>query len=221
MRKFCTVIVFSLVALLHVAPGCVTRKGAESPDDPAYIAKQPIAVRLIIPDEVFDPDNPSDNVIRCVVRNNTNKPIEVPADYASGQPLYGNMLLGPLTADIGEPDRLLLCIRAANKREKVRVAAGDEHLVFELPLQEILLNTFPSNEASAWEWKWGAPWFGQHSDLPPTSPIGERGEWRSVTFQARLPFNESETGVEYRWVESNHARLRVKGDERTKASGGR
>lgn len=212
MRKFCTVLVLSLVALLHVAPGCVTRKGAESPDDPAYIAKQPIAVRLIIPNEVFDPDNPSDNVIRCIVRNNTKKPVELPDGYASGT----------LRGEIDEGRALVLRERNAAETKKVQVLPGSEALLFELPLQEILLKPFPANGESNWEWKWDmAPRLMDVRSLPapPESPIGESGNWHSVTFYVELPFWKSET--ETGWVESNHAILRVKGDEQAKANGRR
>lgn len=192
MWKFCTLLTLALIALLHVAPGCVLRKGSESPEDPAALAKQPVVVRLIIPDEVFDPDNPSDNVMRCVVRNNTKESLRIVQPY-DGETvcLFGG----------GQGQhRMLLKDRAFRIRGHVSlqsVAPGEERTVFEMPLKDVLLNT--QDESSIWEWT--GP---QGNELG--SPIGDAGVWQSASFWVVLR-NDDQS------LQSNRVTLRVKGDE--------
>lgn len=190
MWKCCTLLVLSLIALLHAAPGCVLRKGSESPDDPAALARQPIVVRLIIPDEVFDPDNPSDNVIRCVVRNNTKDQVRLV------QPYDGETVC--LFARSQEQPRMLLKDRSFSIRtvSLEAVAPGEEKAVFEMPLKEILLST---DESSLWEWT------SPTQTTDGVSPIGDMGVWQSATFWVVLRNNEQT-------LQSNRVTLRVKGD---------
>lgn len=206
MRKLCTILVLSLVATLPVALGCVTRTCPTFVEDLAsslaFSAKQPIVVQLVIPDEVFDPDNPSANTIRCVVRNHSKKVITVPDGYGSGM----------LTADFALPKSLHLHDRKGVEPGKVAIPPGEEYVVFELSLQDVLLKTFPAEEGSRWEWVWvWSKSIPPVSCEPPESPIGLKGKWLSNTFQVGLPWWTSET--DFDWVFSNEVQLRVKGDE--------
>src|SRR5262249_6081178 len=153
-----------------------------------------IAVRLIIPNEVFDPDNPSDNLIRCIVRNNTKAPVELLEGYSSGT----------LRAEIEEGRVLVLHERTPVEAKGVKILPGNDALLFELPLQEILLKPASANDAGTWVWRWDTgPRIMDIRSLPeaPASPVGENGNWRSVTFQVELPCIESE--ARKKWVDSN------------------
>lgn len=194
MRKFCTVLVLSLVALLHVAPGCLTRRGAESTDDDDALARQPIAVRLIIPDEVFDPDNPTENVVRCLVRNNTKKRITV-----IDQVLFARDRYRGVTS-------LALPHLASGS---LSVEPNEEQVFLECPLDNMLLHPERIDAHCRWTYKDGAP--GQDQGV---CPIGEPGDWYSATFWAIVAID----GKDAENVESNRVLLRVQGDERGKAS---
>lgn len=194
MRKFCTILVLSLAALLHVAPGCLTRKGTESTDDDAVLANQPIAVRLIIPDEVFDPDNPSENVVRCLVRNNTKKRITVIDEVLFARDRYRGVTSLALSPG------------------SLTVEPNEEQVLLECPLDNMLLHPERIGARCCWTYKDGAP--GQDQGV---CPIGEPGDWYSATFWAIVAID----GKDAEHIESNRVLLQVKGDERPKANGRR
>src|SRR4051794_18253710 len=114
--------------------------GAARPDDKKADGKGTLGLTISVKED--DPKAPSKGGVKCVVKNGTDKAIEVPAEYTGhdGLVLHGNEVwLFPRKG-------------AEKKAEKAKVEPGKERTAFELPLDDILLQTKEGKEKWLWTW---------------------------------------------------------------------
>jgi hypothetical protein len=100
----------------------------------------------------YDPATPSDGVMRCEVRNDSPYPLHVPVGFDGG---YVKVKSGGLTLR-----------RLSKRKDDVRLAwlePGEKVVVFEMPLEEVLLAA--GKPGATWQWTW------DRRSSPPLSPI--------------------------------------------------
>ena len=134
-----------LLALIMAAP---VVSGQERPRPHERV----VSARLSFSVEPFDPSRPSGAVVKCVVRNDTPTAIHVPVGYDGG---YVRLQAGQLSLRkirVGKDDMRLAWVEP-----------GQEQVIFELPLDD-LLRVAPGGEP-AWVWDW------PRRPEPPRSPI--------------------------------------------------
>lgn len=124
-----------------------------------------LAVKLEMPAEV-DLAKPGKARVKCIIKNVTMDNLDVPASYG---------WTVRLLMDSGETWPLCLGSGAkpAAKPATIRLAPGKEHVVFDLPLGEILGNGNDPPDRKLWRWDWGA------HPAPPAAPLKGRSR---VTF---------------------------------------
>src|SRR5207253_2483696 len=105
------------------------------------LAHSGVTARLAISVKEYDPGAPGKAFIRCFVRNETAKEVAVPLGY-DGQQV--RLRSGDLLLSRSAP-------KGRSLLRFVRLAPGQERLVFELPLDEVLVRT---GAGSAWTWGW-------------------------------------------------------------------
>jgi hypothetical protein len=197
------------------------------------IKETKVSVALALSVEEYDPSTPSKAVIKCVVRNDTDDAVQVPASYdgkrirlESTNGLVLNrikeddidrleqkikVLKGKLT-DSDDPDSIValandLANAIKTKQEKesqtlIRIEPGKERVVFEFPLDEILL---PGNkEDRAFAWGWG------RRPRPPKSPIYLEFASRNLVAEASFAVRLKIGG---QTVDSKYVHLKVKSSD--------
>lgn len=172
-----------LLALLMIA-------AATSGQDRPAQQKRVIAVQHSFSVDQFDPANPSDAVLKCVVRNNSPRPVHVPVGFDGGH--------------IQLHSRGLNLVKTKREKDDVKldwVEPGKEQVVFKLPLKDIFMIT---QENHRWHWTW------QRRPVPPLSPIHKN---REREFVDQASFIVSIDLGEYR-IESESVTLKVKADGR-------
>lgn len=138
-----------------------------------------VATNLFISVEEYDPFKPSKGLVQCIVVNRSNNPVEVFLEYDGRR--------NQLRADSGEVKNhpgWELRLRPLTRKEelkRVRVKPGEELVVFELSLDEILLQGFGEglrriDQGQKWGWDWEA------KPAPPPSPIHR---WDSVNWRVK------------------------------------
>jgi hypothetical protein len=137
-----------IVCLFVVAGHAATSPGQDKPQP----AEPALSVQLSFSVEEYDPTAASEAVLRCVVRNGTNEPIRVPVGYGGGSIAVQSGLLTLHKANEGKGDV-----------KQVRVEPGQEQVVFELPLDAILLREKKADVPWRWDWP--------RRPEPPRSPI--------------------------------------------------
>jgi hypothetical protein len=111
-----------------------------------------VTVRLSFSTEEYDPSKPSKATMKCVVQNNSPSPVHVPVGFDGG---YIRIQSGLLTLGKGK-----------KTKEDVKldwVEPGQEQVIFELSLDEVLQGT--GERKGPWLWNW------QRRPEPPRSPI--------------------------------------------------
>ena len=112
-----------------------------------------VSVRLSFSVEEYDPRAPSTATLKCVVRNDTDRAVEVPVGYDGRSVILKSGLLTlHKAAAKGQPGV-----------KRVRVGPGREQVVFELPLDDILRRG--KGTGGSWRWDW------PRRPEPPRSPI--------------------------------------------------
>jgi hypothetical protein len=136
----------------------------------------------------YDPATPAKATVTCAVRNNGPYPAHVPVGFDGG---YVRLEAGGLTLS-----------RIKRDKDDVRLAwvePGKEQVVFQLPLDDVLLRT---NQADAtWHWDWA------RRPAPPPSPI-HRGRQGGYVEQASFVVT---VDLGTRTLKSEPAVLKVKG----------
>jgi hypothetical protein len=107
----------------------------------------------------YDPFKPSNGVLRCVLKNVGDRPVSVPSGY-DGKVVQ-------LTAFGGRFPMNLFSRANPVVTGMVDLAPGKEQVVFELPLDEVLLQT--EGAEKKWGWNWRA------RSMPPRSPVYQAG----------------------------------------------
>jgi hypothetical protein len=123
-----------------------------------------VVVKLTISVDEYDPETPSKGIVKCVVVNGGDKPVEVTLGYDGRANLLraGAAVRGLTLYPAGRPKPGQKAERAEPKTAKVEPQA--EQTVFELNLDEILTSRSARGER-AWRWDWTA------RPAPPPSPI--------------------------------------------------
>jgi hypothetical protein len=154
--------------------------------DPPGKEKRVVLVQLSFSVDQFDATRPSNAVIKCMVRNNSPRPVHVPVGFDGGY--------------IQLHARGLNLVKTEREKADVKLAwvePGKERLVFELPLTDIFMIT---QENHHWNWTW------QRRPAPPLSPIHknrERGFMDQASFIVSIDLGEFR-------IESESATLKVK-----------
>jgi hypothetical protein len=150
-------------------------------------AERKVSVRLSFSVEEYDPSKPSQAVMKCVVHNDSYRPIHVPVGFDGG---YVRVQSGFLTLSKNK--------RAKEDVQLAWVEPGQQQVVFELPLDDILLRT--GERDAAWHWGW------PRRPEPPRSPIHQ---YRQPGFVAQATFSVS-LDVGGSTLTSEDATLKVK-----------
>jgi hypothetical protein len=158
-------------------------------DDKPALPK--VAVTLTISVKEYDPFTPSKGVVKCVVRNDDARAVSVPAEY-DGR-------LAALVAPAGERPLTLRDRDRFAEARLVEVAPGKERVVFELPLDEVLLQT--PGAAKKWSWGWDA------RPQPPKTPLHQFDDKEGFVEQADFRAVLKVGGAE---VKSDKVVLKVK-----------
>jgi hypothetical protein len=123
---------------------------------PALAEVQPkdrkVSVHLSFSEEEYDPTRPSKAVMRCVVQNDTTSGVHVPVGFDGG---YVRVESGGLTL-----------YKRRIEKDDVKLAwvePGKQQMVFELPLDDLLVGA--AKREGVWHWTW------QRRPAPPPSPI--------------------------------------------------
>jgi hypothetical protein len=137
-----------------------------------------LELRLEIDEKRYDPTVGSKGKLRAVLKNGSAAEIKVPADYDGEvvQLLSGSLHLTKRSA--------LVQAAQGKKVEVVAVAPGKEATLFEIPLDDLLME----KKAPAAEWRWD--W--QRRPAPPLSPIRKTRDGQFVeqaTFLVELSVN--------------------------------
>lgn len=182
----------TLMTLTTMASVPAERPLADSSTEPK--TGMTYSVNLVLSERGLNPAKPKGN-LKCVVRNDTSKPVEVPVGYDGEQVLLrsGQLTLHPAFSirDRASP----------NQESRLKMAVlrpGQEQVVFELPLARILR----LDEQADKEWRWNWP----RRPEPPRSPIHR---WRQPGFNPQAIFQAKVT-VGGEGVLSNTAMLQVK-----------
>jgi hypothetical protein len=198
-------LVTGMAALLVLAPWIAAAEPS-SPSPPS--APQPaICLQLSISVQQFDPAKPT-GAIRCVVTNRTDRAIEIAERYDGKQiALIGHSHRWPL--------RLWDRTRDRPESKTVVVEPGQQRVLFEFPLAEILRRQDPNTVRQDFQagrrllvWDWPA------MPAPPPSPIyvGRDGEpVDKAVFRAELT-------VEDAVIASNEVVLKVGRERASRAA---
>ena len=180
MRKVTVTALLVLAAYALTAPA----------QDPAKADAPKIVVQLSFTVKEYDPKAPAGSM-KCVVRNDTKQAINVPVGYD-----------GQAVSVMGSGVTLHRRVKPGKEVAKtVRVGPGQEQVVFDLPLGEILKDE--GKQGDPWSWHW------MRRPAPPRSPIHkyrQPGYRAQATFTARV-----EAGGQK--LTSNAAALKVKAAE--------
>ncbi len=181
MNKFLAAAVIVLAARA-AAPG----------REPAPPAESKVSVHLALSAEQYDPATPSQASLKCVVRNDAAQAVRVPTAYDGSSALLmsGNLTLYRQTEGKGDAPSAL-------------VEPGNEQVVFELPLDDILQAA--GKAGSAWRWDW------PRRLAPPLSPlVKQRGEGfvDRIAFTAKLKVGDTEATSEEAVLKVKAAALR-------------
>jgi hypothetical protein len=157
-----------------------------------------VSVHLSFSVAEYDPSKPSRAVLKCGVKNNSDLPVYVPVGYDGGKIRVQSGLL-----TLGKN-------QGAKEHLKVRrVWPGMQQVVFELPLDDILLGA--GRPGAAWRWDW------PRRPEPPHSPIHK---YRKPGFVDQASFTVRLDLVGGSSLTSENATLKVKSGE-AKQGGGR
>jgi hypothetical protein len=156
-------------------------------------AERKVSVRLSFSVEEYDPSKPSQAVMKCVVSNNSYLPLHVPVGFDGG---YVRVQSGLLTLSKNK--------RAKEDVQLAWVEPGQQQVVFELPLDDILLKT--GERDAAWRWDW------PRRPEPPRSPIHP---YRKPGFLDQASFSVS-LDLGGTTLTSEDATLKVKSSEADK-----
>ena len=133
-----------------------------------------VSVSLVLSEETYDPTKPSTGVIKCVVKNGTAAAVRVPEEYDAEQVLLmsGGLTLYPAPRARSETKPV-----DGESAKPMLLEPGEERVVFELPLDEILLKDDESRKKWRWDWR--------RRPEPPRSPIHR---WRRLGYNATATF---------------------------------
>jgi hypothetical protein len=164
------------------------------------------SVLLKLSVEVYDPSAPSNATIKCVVRNTSDRTIQAPVSYDGRQiQLFSagmtfnkvkidkiDVLRGEIlrlkrkleaSTDPNEIEKLAAKLSSATREKKeleaksfTALKPGQERVIFELPLDDILLR----GKTKDGEFRWGWP----RRPAPPLSPIYRKAGSRDLVEQA-------------------------------------
>jgi hypothetical protein len=182
-------------------------------------AKDPlpgVTVKLSVSADQFDPSVPTKATVKCLIENKSDHPIEVPIGYdgrttqLSSLGLNWPALLRPVPSIENMPrggGGAGIAARKSLERKElplVRVDLEKTLVVFELPLEEILMTGSPNAKPPIpWSWTWAA------RSLSPGSPIsfGYRGP--------RLPAIHLQAAVQIggKTIQSDKIELKIKSDQ--------
>lgn len=140
------------------------------------------AVRIELSEAVIDPAKPTDAVLRCFIRNEADKPIVLAKGYRNDA---ARLISGRLSLVMHE-QRKPPSLEKDQPATSIEIAPGDEALLFELPLSEILL--IEGGRPGRWSWNW------PRRSEPPRSPLykwREPGLNDEAVFEAIVDFRES------------------------------
>jgi hypothetical protein len=150
----------------------------------------PVQLTLTVSVKEVDPAQPGAGVVTCSAKNVSDKPVAVPVGYSPDT----RVLLH------GGPLMLMPRERTDKEPKKITLAPGQEMVLFQLPLDDILLINKGAEKTWQWEWFRRLP--------PPKSPLYvQRGE----TLVEEIPFKATayfEPGLQ---AESPVVTVKVKG----------
>ena len=178
--------------ILFVALGVPQSSGEERAEDPL----PGVTLKLVISADAYDPSKPSQATIKCSAINKSGDPVEVRIGYdsrvnvlqAKGKHLRWEM-------------KLYRFRRSKEELKPVSLKPGEGEVLFELSLDEVLLQRPAPQGKPKWRWDWWA-----HPLAPPT-PIHDvrhrdGGFVEKTTFWAKALVND-------KWLSSEHLELKV------------
>lgn len=135
-----------LLAAVTVLPPAWSPSGAAQK---AERTKPEIEVTVRFSVTELDPQDPKDSYVECVVRNNSGKPVRVPAAYVSG--FDRDLILKGDALGFGWGLWLVHWGGETKTRHEL-LEPGKELRVFKAPLKELLLSERGKSKA-AWTWE--------------------------------------------------------------------
>jgi hypothetical protein len=176
--------------ILFVVFGVPQSSAEERPQGPL----PSVTIKLAISTDAYDPSRPSQATIKCSVINKSDDLVEVRVGYdsrvnvlqAEGDHLRWGMTLYPFE-------------RSKEKLKPVSLKPGEGKVLYELSLDEVLLQRPASQGKPKWAWDWRA-----RPKAPPT-PIHRP---RDVGFVEKTMF-WAKTAVNDKWLSSERVELKV------------
>jgi hypothetical protein len=138
--------------------------------------------QLTISVDEYNPFTPSKGVVTCVLVNNSADPVEVSIGYDGEKNRLRAQSMRPLTLYTKE--------KGKDDGKRIKIKPGQEQVVFELPLDEILFQGVDQPrqlKERTWSWQWEA------RPEPPASPIHpwrKPGYTEKATFWAEIAVND-------------------------------
>ena len=158
-----------------------------------------VTVKLSISVEEYDPNELSKGIVRCWLVNRSEQAVDVWLGLESQKNWLSSQDRGlrwPLTL---RPWKAL-----ERKPSQVSVKPGAEQVLFELSLDEILLNTTEKDPSTKTERKWAWDWVARPQ--APPSPIHR---WRRGGYAPQATFWAEVTTAKGRMLTSNKVVLKV------------
>lgn len=199
-----------LIAAAVICLAVVAQIQAE--DKPTADTLPGVTIRLVLSADEFNPLAPAKETVKCVIENKSDQPIDVPSIYDGrtvrlvlfGPPRPWAMELHPVPQNVG----MLRGGGASPATQKffsglepppqVRIEPGHGKVMFEMPLDEILLLDRAAANAPKWQWWWTA-----ESSPPPPLRLSFKGEYlKSVNLQAFVE-------IEGKYLSSDKVELKI------------
>jgi hypothetical protein len=170
-----------------------------------------VSVAISFSVEEYDPSTPTKAVMKCLVRNDTDEAVQVPVGYD------GKMVRlesawdkkGTQPSFLGYANEDPYAKKEKNDVRLVRLEPGKEQVVFEFPLDDLLVRGTVKDGSLVWVW----PDWILHPG-PPRSPIFRRSSPWNGQFDSREFVAEATFAVRLKLggqtVNSSDAHLKVK-----------
>ena len=149
-----------------------------------------VKIQLTISVDEYDPFKPSKGVVKCVAINKSRDSVEVSLGYDQNK----NWLKSQGEDRLGKGPGWVLTLNPAKftkeELKRISVKPNEEQVVFELSLDEILLQGVKNSPQVAKDRKWWWQW--QAHPAPPATPIHLRrgGFVKEASFWAEVVVND-------------------------------
>ncbi len=178
------------VLMLVVALGVPQSSAEERPQGPV----PGVTLKLVISTDAYDPSKPSQATVKCSAINKSGDPVEVRVGYnprfnvlrADGKHLRWGMTLYSVERPKEEP-------------KPVSLKPGETKVLFELSLDEILLQQAVPQGKPEWRWDWVAR---PHPPLTPIHRYRDDGFVKKTMLSASALVND-------KWISSERLELKV------------